>query len=972
MKNIIFAKLLCGLLLIICIFNVFADIKINAINRPDSIIPVINTYIENEQYDKAIVFLKQVSCNKNPAFNEHIMDYDYSLAFLTKKIIENKQGYFLIQKIKPLIIKLEKINILNGKPKAYNYYCIGQLYKYIEDYNKSIFYLKKSFIEYKKLKDEEYLISVSNTISFIYSRINDYSKAEFYIKQTLFHLHNYKKLSKLEQYYLWQFSYINAFKSKNYNKALERLDSASNYVNFINNDFKADLYNGYGLTYKRLGKCKKAEESFIKAINYRKSEKQVNILNLSKDYQNYSELLSKTGRAKEAIEMGMKSCSLITQVSDKSASASLAYSSLGSIYFENKQYKKAVETYNRALLSSSSAQILKNEELFPAPSSVIYPPEYILALKGKATVLYTMSGESGKNKENILKQSLQCYLKVISRLEESRSCYQFDEGKLILAENEREVYNEALKTCYDLYKCTNNNEYINTAFNITERSRAPVLLEKASLQSNIHSGGYYSVLFAYDQRLRKEISELEKNISESRFSKNNIKYKLNTHLFKLIDAQERFFSLLKNKYPKYYNTWLFPQITTISRVQNKLHNDESFIEYYLSDSSLFSIVISKNQKYFNKFECCYNNVAESINNYRNEISVFNLESSTPKGLNSLNRQSYNLYSCFIKPIKEQINNKSLIISADGIINYVPFETLTQKCDSFSEADYRKLNFMVFDYQISYAYSATLYDSKNDFKTEPQKALLAIAPDYLTSNNQIADLVTRSGNAVLKGAKEEVTNINSFINGNALYNKQASESMFKKSASEYSMLHLAMHGETDNSDPLNSQLVFENGGLGEDGLLHAWEIYNMQLKSNLVVLSACNTGTGKLRNGEGVMSIARAFTYAGCPSIVMTLWSVSDLSSTNLMESFYKNLSEGNNKSEALQKAKINYILNSGTAGSHPFYWAGYVMVGNKAPIKLYSENKTIYTVSASIGIFAIIFYIVLKIRKKRGSGKGLF
>jgi len=962
MKYKIFAALSGRLIFFILFFS--ANVKVTAFNKLDSIIPIVNTYIKNEQYNDAIMFLKQVSSDNNITFNEHLMDFDYSIAFITKKIIENKKGCFYTYKIKPLICKLEKLNILNGNSKAYNFYCIGLSYKYLEKYSKSIFYLKKSYYEFKKLKNEEFLTYTSNRLALIYSRINDYSKAEFYIQKTLFHLNNYKKLAKLEQYYIWHFSYVNAFKSKNYNKALERLDSASNYINFINNDFKADLYNGYGLTYKRLGKYIKAEESFIKAIKYRKSEKPVNELNLSKDLQNYSELLSITGRVKEAIKMGERACSLITQVlGNKSASTSLAYSSLAGIYFENKQYVKAIEIYNRALLSSSSDSILKNEELFPAPSSVIYLPEYISALKGKALVLYNMSNEQGINKENILKQSLKCYSEVINHLEKSRSDYQFDEGKLILSENEREVYNQAVKASYDLYSCTNNNGYINIGFNITERSRASVLLEKVSLQSNIHTKGDYSVIFAYDQRLRKEISELEKNISENMFSANNIKYKLNTHLFQLIDIQESFFSLLKNKYPNYYNTWLFPQITTINQVQNKLQDNESFIEYYLSDSALFSIVISKNKKYFNKFECCYNNIAESINKYRDEISVYNLESATPKGLNSLKSKSYSLYSCFIKPIKEQLNNKSIIISADGIINYLPFETLVQKNDSFIEADYGKLNYMVFDYQISYAYSATLYNSKNDLKAEPQKALLAIAPDYKTSNTLIAGLITRAGNASLKGAKEEVLNINSIIKGDVLYGKQSSESMFKRAAGEYSILHLAMHGETDNSDPLNSQLFFENGGSGEDGLLYAREIYNMQLRANLVVLSACNTGTGKLRNGEGVMSIARAFTYAGCPSVVMTLWSVKDLSSTNLMRAFYKNLSEGNNKSEALQKAKIKYILNSGPKGSHPLYWAGYVMVGNKAPVKLNSDYKIIYTSAASLGVLSLLIFFVLRIRK---------
>jgi len=123
-----------GLIFFVLFFSVSANIKVNALNKQESIIPIIKTYIENEQYNDAIMFLKQVSSDNYIALNEQIMDFDYSLMLLTRKITDLKKGYFLKQKIIPLINKLEKIKVLKGKYKAYNYFCIGLIYKYLEEY----------------------------------------------------------------------------------------------------------------------------------------------------------------------------------------------------------------------------------------------------------------------------------------------------------------------------------------------------------------------------------------------------------------------------------------------------------------------------------------------------------------------------------------------------------------------------------------------------------------------------------------------------------------------------------------------------------------------------------------------------------------------------------------------------------------------------------------------------------------------
>jgi CHAT domain-containing protein len=146
-------------------------------------------------------------------------------------------------------------------------------------------------------------------------------------------------------------------------------------------------------------------------------------------------------------------------------------------------------------------------------------------------------------------------------------------------------------------------------------------------------------------------------------------------------------------------------------------------------------------------------------------------------------------------------------------------------------------------------------------------------------------------------------------------------------------------------------------------LNTYEIYNLKLKSDMVVLSGCNTGSGKLQKGEGVMSLARAFLYAGCPSIIMTLWSVEDASSSSIMIEFYKNIKNGYSKDEALRRAKISYLSKADPMKAHPYFWLGYVSIGKQTA--LYKTN---------VGYFAgLIIFVFLAIglekwhfkRKKR-------
>ena len=160
-------------------------------------------------------------------------------------------------------------------------------------------------------------------------------------------------------------------------------------------------------------------------------------------------------------------------------------------------------------------------------------------------------------------------------------------------------------------------------------------------------------------------------------------------------------------------------------------------------------------------------------------------------------------------------------------------------------------------------------------------------------------------------------------------------------------------------PLHSMLAFTNMDEAqdstEDNRLYAYEIYNLKLNAQMAVLSACNTGVGKMQKGEGMMSLARGFIYAGCPSIIMTLWQVADQSSSKLMAYFYKYLKKGKSKPEAMRLAKIDYLKTADDITSNPYFWSGFVVLGDSSPV--YKKSGVAYWISIIILFIGVLLYL---------------
>ncbi|MBK8565058.1 MAG: CHAT domain-containing protein [Saprospiraceae bacterium] len=150
--------------------------------------------------------------------------------------------------------------------------------------------------------------------------------------------------------------------------------------------------------------------------------------------------------------------------------------------------------------------------------------------------------------------------------------------------------------------------------------------------------------------------------------------------------------------------------------------------------------------------------------------------------------------------------------------------------------------------------------------------------------------------------------------------------------------------------------------GNDNQLFASELYNMKLQARLTVLSACNSGSGEVWLGEGTMSLARAFAFAGCTSLVTSLWSISDQATSQMMANFYQSLKQGKEKHESLREAKLKYLESSSAEYAKPIYWAGFVMVGDTEalPTGFFKPDYLLYFIGAfllALALFAVIKYV---------------
>jgi len=309
-----------------------------------------------------------------------------------------------------------------------------------------------------------------------------------------------------------------------------------------------------------------------------------------------------------------------------------------------------------------------------------------------------------------------------------------------------------------------------------------------------------------------------------------------------------------------------------------------------------------------------------------------------------------LYSELFLSVEENMPEgiTDLIVIPDGILYYLPFETLITPSPSNSSGEGE---YLISRYTISYMPSASSLLFLNDKRIgsnyskdillfgEPDYRFLSFSKtgDFDKPMEVVYELYKNQGYEFLPlpHSKKEIKSISRYFPSaktDIFQQKEASEKTVKNlSLEDYRVIHFACHSFLDEAYPLRSSLVFSfNDNTEEDGFLNVREIYRLNLRPELIVLSACHTGKGKMEGSDGVLGLPRIFFYTGALSVVSALWGINDRSTASFMDSFYRGLSEGQNKAQALQTAKIEMIRSK---YSHPYYWGAFILNGDfRTPI----------------------------------------
>jgi CHAT domain-containing protein/tetratricopeptide (TPR) repeat protein len=910
----------------------------------DSISYLINiaqklTY--SADYDAALFYLYKLYDLRSRTLNPNNVQIAYSLINIGGLYnMKNEQDSAIF-----MLNKAEKVLLSNPKPEIEElgnlYSLMGSLYSKKGEYTIGENYLLQAenlFIKNKSVASIEYLADLYLRYILLYSSTGRLEKARQFSQKekkiidkiphkTVFNIYYYLRIANIEKLS------GNIEKSIDYNKK-ELEISLKDSINNISAIFS--IYENLGLSYLDLNKLKLSKNYFDLAL---KSEERYNY---------------------------------------KGKVLSNLYTNIGNYYVKAGNLNQSLFYYQLALKALFTNFKPLSDLDNPKPDDIIPSLEALETLKDKADVLFKIYKRD--HNQTVLDASINTSILAISVIENLRNSYQTYESKLAIAKSEDETFKTALEHANEAYIETKDKKYITPAFEISEKNKSSLLLSSLKELEAKNIGGIPENILAREKYLSKRIDFFKEQIYEEKQVPSPDSNKIVTwenYLFKAQNEHTKIIGQLEKNYPNYFALKYNYKTIDIKELQRKIPRKTSLIEYTLTDSLLCTFVISKRTIYFHtqKIDSSFYKL---VNDYLSEYQNFDFSRQFYSRFTEFCLQSKELYNILIRPVASYIKDEKLIVVPDGIISYIPFETLIDTMpNSIPSGYFRDLSYMLNKYDISYTFSSTLFlQTINKRACHKISSLLAFAPQYFSTEINLENYRQyltrqkyRKNLFPIPGAKEEVESIRKLIKSDVYEGMSATETNFKNIAGNYDILHLAMHTVIDNKDPLYSKLIFTlNNDSLNDGLLNTYEIFGLKLKARMVVLSACSTGNGEFSKGEGVISLARGFVYAGIPSLVMTLWEVEDKSGSVLMKDFYINLLKGQSKSAALRNAKIKFIREAKAENSHPFFWSSFVLMGNPDPLEYSIWPMIIFF---SLLIITITCLTVIYTRRKKINPVGL-
>lgn len=797
--------------------------------------------------------------------------------------------------------ELLAIVVLNCN-KAYYENQFGEIQNAVSGYEKALQIYQKN-----KLKDYDIIEYCLKPLGNLYTILGDYDSAENTIKQYFFIVNTSKNYPQAQhQKFAAILNLSNVYQSSGkISPAIELLENTLKTEKLTNSQ-KGILLNNLGNSYllstagnlMRPEVYQKTENAFESAVKYLKSEKEQSE-NLSNSYRNLATL----NRQREKFDL---------------ANSYLEKAQKLFLETRNPQPRKVAKLhYEKALLLFAEGKNDQSENEIKVLFKILIPdynPEIILPnqkqLYAETVLIDALDLQAEILKHHQPKKALKAFSLSFYIEDLLMNALMYENSKIITQIRTRNRTEKCLLIYNRLYKEENKIQYLKDAFQLSERTKSGIL---KSYRLNIKTAS------ALEKSHLQQLQNLNNTILKEQ-QKGNLANISNIN--SAIRKQNELTISLKQIQSK--NADYIPKKCDFKALFSKLEKDKAImVHYFMGTENLFYFTLQNNRITLNHIYTAHKTMAEIVR----FIDYFNTAAAITNDISGYNYAGKKVYDLLKLP--QNTTYKNLIIVPDGILNFLPFEALiTQESTT---TNFAKMHYLLNDFKIAYNTSASFYLNSAPISNS-HKTILGIFPVFEKTGYE------------LRYSKKELEAIRENFMGKYLENSAASFSNFKTNAANYSILHLSTHASSGDIETPAS-IKFH-----DQEILYS-ELYNLSINPDLVVLSACETGIGKLYKAEGAMSVARGFQFAGAQNLLFSLWKVNDYTTSVFMTDFYKNVKNNVPYFEANTYAKLAFLNDKSTpnAKKSPYYWSSFVYYGS-----ISTEEKTVHYIWYIISFLSVI------------------
>ena len=805
----------------------------------------------------------------------------------------------------------------------------------------------------KKKSATEGLYEAIDNLAGIYKEIGDYGKAG--------ELLNYsyrQKLQKLDPNHAGIFiseillgQHYHSIREDN--KALDYLLSGLAKLEKTDGDYlfwAADANYNLAMIYEHRKEHDKALEAYKKAELLYETSYGGAYDNVYMDFlRNVSLFYANNGDYNSASERANKVYTYLQKVGESnSLQGFYQLLNIAEINYISGRYAAAI-TYCNNALNTVNTRMKDGVTLLDSVKIEVFKPKAILI---NARSVYALQ----QNKDTSFLNGLSSRLNEALAILEKRKVLIDDEASInILIADHQELIDFAKKIALQLYEASGNGLHLDRFINLHESALYNRIRSRIDKQQAVHFAKLPTNVQQEEVQLKKDIiASLQNDKKES----GRISGYINA-----VSRWEAHLDKVKTNYPAYYNLRYASIFKPLQQLQAGIPDSSTVVRYFFVDSSLLVLVADKQHKFITRISS--NGLEEKIN------KIF----SSTTGEKEMLPVLYELYTMLWKPVAPAIKTRKVIIIPDGFLYNLSFDAMTDKpVNSYNDL---AANSLLAKYSCAYNYSLFMLGQTAE-TGKSKENYIAFAPGF-------SDEIKNKYTAAIKDSvkldydylrllPQPATNklakkIKGLIGGDIFLDENSTQASFIKNAGGHAIIHIATHAAYNNVYPERSGLIFaKNSGASQDSnFLSLYDIYNCNMQSELTVLTACESGKPGYQDGEGMVSLAHAFNYAGSKQILTALWKIDEQSSTQLTGLFIEYIKKGFATDEALRLAKLHYLNTTDGRMLAPAYWAGLVILGEPGKLIL-TENTDFTPIIIGIAAFSIIIVItifVLRRGKKR-------